>query len=64
MALATPPVVTRLSPGEIICLYLAVSEEAVSVFLIKEPNSNHSQVYLILNALDGPKTLLRKHLSQ
>ena len=45
--LATPPILTRPEPGEILYLYLAASHKAVSSILIRENNDNQKSVYFI-----------------
>lgn len=60
VALSTPLVLTRPFIEEFLFLYLAISEEEVSVVLIRKPNNQHRMIYFISNALAGPKTRYQK----
>lgn len=51
--LATTSIHTRPLPGEILYLYIVVTEEVVSTIFIRESRANQSPVYFISKALAG-----------
>lgn len=58
--LATPPILTQPSLGEILPLYLAVFEKALSTFLMREINVGKSQIYFVSNTLARAETQYQK----
>lgn len=54
--LATPPILTQPSPGEVLYLYLEVFKEDMSVVLIREVNGGQHLVFFVLKALAGAET--------
>ncbi|XP_061362992.1 uncharacterized protein LOC133306646, partial [Gastrolobium bilobum] len=58
--LATPPVLSKQNPGEILILYLAVGEEAISAVLIKETNDGQEPIYFVSRALQGAEVRYQK----
>ena len=48
-----PPVLSRPDPGQVLYLYLAVTNEAISAALVKEESRNQSPVYFVSKALQG-----------
>ncbi|XP_058734152.1 uncharacterized protein LOC131605870 [Vicia villosa] len=53
--LSKPPVLSRPGDNEILYLYLAVSNEAVSAALIRETEDGQKSVYFTSKALQGPE---------
>ena len=51
--LSSPPLLSPSKPGEELYLYLAVSEAAVSVALVKEEDGSQRLVYFTSRALRG-----------
>ncbi|KAL0404047.1 UNVERIFIED_CONTAM: hypothetical protein Sradi_2045500 [Sesamum radiatum] len=51
--LATPPLLANPRLGEVLFLYLAVSEAAVSSVLVREQEKNQSPVYYVSKTLQG-----------
>jgi hypothetical protein len=51
--LASPPVLSKLDPGQILYLYLAVADEAISAALVKEESRTQSPIYFMSKALQG-----------
>jgi hypothetical protein len=49
--LASPPMLSKPDPGQILYVYLAVSDEAISAALIKEDSRSQSLVYFVSKAL-------------
>ncbi|XP_061361260.1 uncharacterized protein LOC133305142 [Gastrolobium bilobum] len=58
--LATPPVLSKPNPGDILILYLAVEEEAISAVLIKETSEGQESIYFISRALEGAEVKYQK----
>ncbi|XP_061376471.1 uncharacterized protein LOC133318480 [Gastrolobium bilobum] len=58
--LATPPILSKPNPGDILILYLAVGEEAISVVLIKETNEGQEPIYFVSRALQGAEIRYQK----
>ncbi|XP_061342484.1 uncharacterized protein LOC133288684 [Gastrolobium bilobum] len=58
--LATPPVLSKPNPGDILILYLAVGEEAISVVLIKENDEGQEPIYFFSRALQGAEVRYQK----
>lgn len=56
----SPPVLTRPVEGEILQLYLFVSEEVLSVVLIRETEEGHQPVCFVSRALQGPEVRYQK----
>ncbi|XP_022851454.1 uncharacterized protein LOC111373186 [Olea europaea var. sylvestris] len=52
-SLQEPPVLTSPSPGDVLCLYLAVSPKAVSAVLVKEFSKAQKPVYYVSQVLRG-----------
>ncbi|XP_022849947.1 uncharacterized protein LOC111372035 [Olea europaea var. sylvestris] len=52
-SLQEPPVLTSPSPGDVLCLYLAVSPKAVSAVLVKEFSKAQKPVYYVSQVLGG-----------
>jgi hypothetical protein len=51
--LASPPILSKLDPGQMLYLYLAVADEAVSDALVKEESRTQSPIYFVSKALQG-----------
>ncbi|GKV05833.1 hypothetical protein SLEP1_g17797 [Rubroshorea leprosula] len=51
--LSSPPLLTKAEDGEILYLYLGISDEAISSVLIKEEGKQQKPVYYISNVLHG-----------
>jgi hypothetical protein len=51
--LSSPPVLSRPDPGQILYLYLAVTNEAINAALIKEESRNQCPIYFVSKALQG-----------
>lgn len=60
ISLSKPLILSRSMVREKLFIYLAVLAEAVSVILVREVCTNQNSVYLISNALVGPKLHYRK----
>lgn len=60
MELATHLMLTHIFLREVMYLYMVVYQEAVSIVLIRESNSDKNPIYFILKALVGPKLLYQK----
>ncbi|XP_061359835.1 uncharacterized protein LOC133303882 [Gastrolobium bilobum] len=58
--LATPPVLSKPDPGDILILYLAVGEETTSAVLIKETNEGQEPIYFVSRALQGANVRYQK----
>ncbi len=58
--LSQPPVLTRPSPGEVLYLYLAVANEALSAVLVRETDEGQKPVYFVSKALQGPELRYQK----
>jgi hypothetical protein len=54
--LSAPLVLSRPDQGEVLCLYLSVSSDAVSAVLIRETAEGQKAVYFTSKALLGPET--------
>ncbi|XP_022875674.1 uncharacterized protein LOC111394131 [Olea europaea var. sylvestris] len=52
-SLQEPPILTSPSPGNVLCLYLAVSPKAVSTVLVKEFSNAQKPVYYVSQVLRG-----------
>ena len=51
--LSSPPMLSPTKPGEELYLYLAISQAAVSVALVKEEDGSQRPVYFISRAFRG-----------
>ncbi|KAL0446110.1 UNVERIFIED_CONTAM: Retrovirus-related Pol polyprotein from transposon gypsy [Sesamum latifolium] len=51
--LATPPLLANLKQGEVLFLYLAISDEAVSSILVREQKKIQNSVYYVSKMLQG-----------
>ena len=51
--LSSPPLLSPSKPGEELYLYIAVSQSAVSVALIKEKEGSQRPIYFISRAFQG-----------
>jgi hypothetical protein len=58
--LLQPSVLSRPMAGETMYLYLEISEEAVSTFLVRDIRTNQNLVYFCSKALAGPDTRYQK----
>ena len=54
--LTSPPLLSKLSSGETLYLYLVVSELAVSRALVQEDEGVQKQVYYASHSMNGPQT--------
>ena len=51
--LSSPPILSRLDPGQTLYLYLAITDEVISATLVKEESRNQSPIYFVSKALQG-----------
>ncbi|RDX78360.1 Retrovirus-related Pol polyprotein from transposon 17.6, partial [Mucuna pruriens] len=58
--MATPPVLTRPKPGMLLCLYISISDNAVSSVMIQEEKGEQRQVYFTSKVLQGPERRYQK----
>ncbi|XP_061363904.1 uncharacterized protein LOC133307411 [Gastrolobium bilobum] len=58
--LSTPPILSKPNPGDVLILYLAVEEEAISVVLIKEINEGQEPIYFVSRTLQGAEVRYQK----
>nr|KYP45002.1 Retrovirus-related Pol polyprotein from transposon 412 family [Cajanus cajan] len=54
--LASPPILTRPEPSSLLELYLAVSEEAISSFLVQEKGGSQIPIYFVSRLLQDSET--------
>ncbi|XP_057808507.1 uncharacterized protein LOC131022985 [Salvia miltiorrhiza] len=53
--LAELPTLTKLVPGEVLYLYIAVGEESVSSVLIREEGNHQRPIYFVSRIIQGPE---------
>ncbi|XP_061367257.1 uncharacterized protein LOC133310357 [Gastrolobium bilobum] len=58
--LLTPPILSKPNTGDVLILYLAVGEEAISDVLIKEKNGGQEPIYFVSRALQGAEVRYQK----
>ncbi|RDX78897.1 Retrovirus-related Pol polyprotein from transposon opus, partial [Mucuna pruriens] len=58
--LASPPILTRPTPGIPLHLYISISNDAFSVVLVQEKEKEQRPVYFISKVLQGPKKRYQK----
>lgn len=58
--MATPPLLAKLNEGDVLYLYLVVSEEVVTAVLIKEENDIQKSVYYTNKVLHGAEIRYKK----
>ncbi|XP_045797595.1 uncharacterized protein LOC123891742 [Trifolium pratense] len=58
--LASPPILTRPLPGNILYLYLAVSDRALSSALVQEVEGEEKPIYFVSRTLRGAETRYQK----
>ncbi|KAL0395387.1 UNVERIFIED_CONTAM: Retrovirus-related Pol polyprotein from transposon opus [Sesamum latifolium] len=51
--LVSPPLLTKPKIGETLCVYLAVSESAISAVLVRQEGREHQPVYYVSKVLQG-----------
>jgi len=57
--LASPPVLCKPELGTPLCLYFAVTEEAISLVLLQEQNQVQKPIYFVSKVLQGPELRYR-----
>jgi len=60
--LASPPILSKPTPGETLYLYLSVANEIVSVGLIREDHEGKKPIYIVSKALQGVRLRYQKVL--
>ncbi|RDX93464.1 Retrovirus-related Pol polyprotein from transposon 17.6, partial [Mucuna pruriens] len=58
--MATPPVLTHPKPGMPLCLYISISDKAISSVLIQEEEGEQRPVYFTSKVLQGPERRYQK----
>ncbi|RDY05175.1 Retrovirus-related Pol polyprotein from transposon 17.6, partial [Mucuna pruriens] len=58
--MATPSVLTRPRPGTPLCLYISISDNAVSSVLVQEEGGEQKPVYFTSRVLQGPERRYQK----
>ncbi|KAL0313645.1 UNVERIFIED_CONTAM: Transposon Tf2-12 polyprotein [Sesamum radiatum] len=51
--LVSPPLLTKPKVGETLCVYLAVSESAISAVLVRQEGREHQPIYYVSKVLQG-----------
>lgn len=59
-ALSEPPILTRPILGEVLYLYLSISDEALGAVLVRESGGGQSLVYFVSKELRGPEVRNQK----
>lgn len=58
--MATPPLLAKLNDGDVLYLYLVVSEVVVTAVLVKEENDIQKSVYYTNKVLHGAEIRYKK----
>lgn len=59
-ALLDSPIRSKPEPGETLYLYLAITDEALSVVLVRQDNSKQNPICFVSKALQGPELRYQK----
>ena len=54
--LVTPPILTQLKPRELLYIYVAASNRAISLVLVKKERSEQKAIYLTTQTLQRDET--------